>query len=210
MYPPGFATTVSVAGLREPLEGAARGPAHFDAVATVVAKLLNIVAPQVAYFGQKDAQQALVIARMARDLDIPARIEVCPTVREADGLARSSRNAYLDAAQREQASAIPAALRAVAAAIGAGERDGALAAAAGLDELRRRGVEPEYLARRRPPDARAGRARRAVPSSSPSPPASAVPASSTTSSRQPATSEEPTACPPRPRPTRAPTPAGCR
>ena len=146
MYPPGFATTVSVAGLREPLEGAARGPAHFDAVATVVAKLLNIVAPQIAYFGQKDAQQALVIARMARDLDIPTRIEVCPTVREGDGLARSSRNAYLDAAQREQASAIPAALRAVAAAIGAGERDGTLAAAAGLDELRRRGVEPEYLA----------------------------------------------------------------
>jgi pantoate--beta-alanine ligase len=146
MYPPGFATTVSVAGLREPLEGAARGPEHFDAVATVVAKLLNIVAPQVAYFGQKDAQQALVIERMARDLDIPTRIEVCPTVREDDGLARSSRNAYLDASQREQASAIPAALRAVAAAIGAGERDGTLAAAAGLDELRRRGVEPEYLA----------------------------------------------------------------
>ena len=146
MYPPGFATTVSVAGLREPLEGAARGPGHFDAVATVVAKLLNIIAPQVAYFGQKDAQQALVIARMARDLDIPARIEVCPTVRESDGLARSSRNAYLDDAQRQQAAAIPAALQAVAAAIGAGERDGALAAAVGLDELRRRGVEPEYLA----------------------------------------------------------------
>jgi len=146
MYPPGFATTVSVAGLREPLEGAARGPAHFDGVATVVAKLLNIVAPQVAYFGQKDAQQALVIARMARDLDIPARIEVCPTVREEDGLARSSRNAYLDAAERERAAAIPAALRAVAASIGGGERDPAAAAAAGLEELRRRGIEPEYLA----------------------------------------------------------------
>ena len=146
MYPPGFATTVSVAGLREPLEGAARGPGHFDAVATVVAKLLNIVAPQVAYFGQKDAQQALVIARMTRDLDIPVRIEVCPTVRESDGLARSSRNAHLDGAQREQAAAIPAALQAVAAAIGAGERDSGRAAAAGLDELQRRGVEPEYLA----------------------------------------------------------------
>ena len=146
MYPPGFATTVSVAGLREPLEGAARGPGHFDAVATVVAKLLNIVAPQVAYFGQKDAQQALVIARMTRDLDIPVRIEVCPTVRESDGLARSSRNAHLDGAQREQAAAIPAALQAVAAAIGAGERDSARAAAAGLDELQRHGVEPEYLA----------------------------------------------------------------
>ncbi len=158
MYPPGFATTVSVAGLREPLEGAARGPEHFDAVATVVAKLLNIVAPQVAYFGQKDAQQALVIERMARDLDIPTRIEVCPTVREDDGLARSSRNAYLDAAQREQASAIPAALHAVEAAIGAGERDSALAAAAGLDELRRRGVEAEYLALADPADARTGRA----------------------------------------------------
>ena len=146
MYPAGFATTVSVAGLREPLEGAARGPEHFDAVATVVAKLLNIVGPQVAYFGQKDAQQALVIARMVRDLDIPTRIEVCPTVRESDGLARSSRNAYLDGAEREQAAAIPAALAAVAAAIGAGERDGTRAAAAGLDELRRRGIDPEYLA----------------------------------------------------------------
>jgi len=146
MYPPGFATTVSVAGLREPLEGAVRGAGHFDAVATVVAKLLNVVAPQVAYFGQKDAQQALVIERMAADLDFPARIEVCPTVREHDGLARSSRNAYLDAAERERAAAIPAALRAVAASIGGGERDPAAAAAAGLEELRRRGIEPEYLA----------------------------------------------------------------
>ena len=146
MYPPGFATTVTVAGLREPLEGAARGPAHFDAVATVVAKLLNIVGPQVAYFGQKDAQQALVIARMARDLDIPSRIEVCPTVREADGLARSSRNAYLDTAERERAAAIPAALHAVAATIDAGERDGERARAAGVETLRRHGIEPEYLA----------------------------------------------------------------
>jgi pantoate--beta-alanine ligase len=146
MYPPGFATTVSVAGLREPLEGAVRGAGHFDAVATVVAKLLNIVAPQVAYFGQKDAQQALVIERMAADLDFPARIEVCPTVREHDGLARSSRNAYLDAAERERAAAIPAALRAVDAAIVAGERNGEAAAAAGLAELRRHGIEPDYLA----------------------------------------------------------------
>src|SRR5262249_51737428 len=91
MYPPGFATTVSVAGITETLEGEHRGRAHFDGVATVVTKLLNIVAPDVAYFGQKDAQQALVIKRFVDDLDIPARIEVCPTVREADGLARSSR-----------------------------------------------------------------------------------------------------------------------
>ncbi len=146
MYPPGFATTIVVAGLSEPLEGSARGAAHFHAVATVVAKLLNIVGPQVAYFGQKDAQQALVIARMARDLDIPARIEVCPTVREPDGLARSSRNAYLGDADRARAVGISRALEAAASLIAAGEREPRAAEAAARGELARHGIEPEYVA----------------------------------------------------------------
>ena len=103
--PTGFATTMSVAGLTEVLEGdpAGRGPEHFSGVATVVAKLLNMVQPDVAYFGQKDAQQALVIQRLVRDLDIPVRVTVCPTVRDHDGLALSSRNAYLDPEERERA-----------------------------------------------------------------------------------------------------------
>jgi pantoate--beta-alanine ligase len=146
MYPPGFATTVTVAGLREPLEGAVRGSAHFDGVATVVAKLLNIVAPQVAYFGQKDAQQALVIARMAADLDIPVAIEVCPTVREPDGLARSSRNAHLGAGDRARAAALSRALDAAASLIAGGERRGAAAAAAARGELARDAIEPDYVA----------------------------------------------------------------
>ena len=92
IYPDGFATTVAVAGVTESLEGTHRGRGHFDGVTTVVAKLLNIVHPDVAYFGQKDAQQAVVIRRMVTDLDIPVRVEICPTVREDDGLALSSRN----------------------------------------------------------------------------------------------------------------------
>ena len=95
IYPEGFATTVSVAGLSEVLEGAERGPGHFAGVCTVVNKLLNIVGPDVAYFGQKDAQQVAVVKRMVRDLDMPVRIEVLPTVREPDGLALSSRNVRL-------------------------------------------------------------------------------------------------------------------
>jgi pantoate--beta-alanine ligase len=146
MYPPGFATAVAVAGLREPLEGAARGPGHFDAVATIVAKLLNIVAPQVAYFGRKDAQQALVIARMVRDLDIPTRIEVCPIVREPDGLARSSRNAYLGPADRERAVALQRALGRAKSLIGDGERSGPAAVEAARDELRRSAIEADYVA----------------------------------------------------------------
>ena len=110
VYPPGFATTVSVAGVTETLEGAHRGRAHFDGVATVVTKLFNMVGPDVAYFGQKDAQQALVIKRLVRDLDIPVAIEVCPTVREADGLAMSSRNVHLSPADRARAAALHRAL----------------------------------------------------------------------------------------------------
>jgi pantoate--beta-alanine ligase len=146
MYPDGFDTSVVVGGLSEPLEGAARGPEHFHGVATVVTKLLNIVAPQVAYFGQKDAQQALVIRRLVRDLDIPSAIEVCPTVREEDGLARSSRNAYLSAGERRRAAGISMALRSAANVIASGERDSEAAAAAALAELARHRIVPEYLA----------------------------------------------------------------
>src|SRR5919201_6967387 len=87
MYPHGFATMITVGGVSEPLEGMSRGAGHFRGVATVVGKLFNIVQPNVAYFGQKDAQQALVLRRMVRDLDFPVEIEICRTVREADGLA---------------------------------------------------------------------------------------------------------------------------
>jgi pantoate--beta-alanine ligase len=145
VYPAGFATRVSVAGLTDKLEGAHRGAAHFDGVTTVVTKLLNMVAPDVAYFGQKDAQQALVVKRLVRDLDLPVRIEVCPTVREADGLALSSRNARLSADERARAVALPRALAAAREAIAAGERDAAAITAAARAELARDGVEPEYL-----------------------------------------------------------------
>jgi len=145
MYPPGFATTVSVGGITEGLEGAHRGRSHFDGVATVVTKLLNIVAPQIAYFGQKDAQQAAVIRRLVADLNIPARIEVCPTLREPDGLALSSRNVRLSGPDRERASALHRALAAVVGAADDGERDPAAAKARGLAELSEAGIDPEYL-----------------------------------------------------------------
>jgi pantoate--beta-alanine ligase len=144
IYPPGFATSVQVAGLSALLEGAERGPGHFAGVCTVVTKLLNIVGPDVAYFGQKDAQQVAVVRRMVRDLDIPARIEVLPTVREPDGLALSSRNRRLSAADRERALGLSRGLAAARAAVAAGERDAARVRAAALGALN--GVEPEYLA----------------------------------------------------------------
>ena len=103
--------------MTETLEGAQRGRDHFDGVTTVVTKLFNMVGPDVAYFGQKDAQQALVIRRLVRDLDIPVRIEVCPTVREPDGLALSSRNAHLSRSDRVRAAALHRALDAVQAAV---------------------------------------------------------------------------------------------
>ena len=145
VYPPGFATTVHVGGLTEPLEGEHRGVGHFDAVTTVVTKLLNMVAPDVAFFGQKDAQQALVVRKLVRDLDIPVRIDVRPTVREPDGLALSSRNVHLRGADRERALGLHDALRAAEASLARGERDAAVLRAAALAAMRGRGVEPEYL-----------------------------------------------------------------
>ncbi|MBV9192671.1 MAG: pantoate--beta-alanine ligase [Solirubrobacterales bacterium] len=145
VYPTGFATTVSVAGLSETLEGAHRGRGHFDAVATVVTKLLNMVAPDIAYFGQKDVQQALVIKQLVRDLDLPARVEVCPTVREPDGLAMSSRNALLSESDRVQAAALPRALRAAVRAVRSGERDPAAIRSQAMSELTSSGVRPEYF-----------------------------------------------------------------
>jgi len=153
VYPPGFATTVAVEGLTDVLCGVSgrRGPEHFRGVTTIVAKLFNAVGPDVAYFGQKDAQQAVVIRRMAADLDYPVRIEVLPTVREADGLAMSSRNAYLTPAERERAPALHRALRAAseAARPGAGVED---ALAAARDELAGAGIDAEYLEARDPDD----------------------------------------------------------
>jgi pantoate--beta-alanine ligase len=145
VYPPGFATTISVAGPAEGLERDHRGGGHFDGVATVVCKLLNMVCPAVAYFGAKDAQQAAVVRRLVRDLDMDVQIEVRPTVRERDGLAMSSRNALLSPGERARATALHAALVAVRDAIGAGEQDPATAAAAGLPALAGAGVELDYL-----------------------------------------------------------------
>jgi len=152
VYPPGFGTTVHVSRLTETLEGEHRGVSHFDGVTTVVTKLLNMVGPDVAFFGQKDAQQALVIRALVRDLDLPVRIEVCPTVREPDGLALSSRNVHLQGADRERALALRDALAAAEASLGAGERDAELLRAAALAAMRGRGVEPDYLELVRPDD----------------------------------------------------------
>jgi pantoate--beta-alanine ligase len=146
VYPDGFATYVEVeGGLTEVLDGdpARRGSEHFRGVTTVVAKLFNSVGPEVAYFGQKDAQQVAVIRRMVRDLDFPLRIEVLPTVREPDGLAMSSRNAYLEAEDRARATALS---RALTIAESSAPTQGLAAALQAAEaELSAAGIEPEYL-----------------------------------------------------------------
>jgi pantoate--beta-alanine ligase len=172
VYAPDASTAVEVTGaLTNVLDGdpSRRGPEHFRGVTTVVAKLFNLVGPDAAYFGQKDAQQAVVIRRMVRDLDFPVRVEVLPTVREPDGLAMSSRNAYLEPADRERATALSRALEAAEREA----RTGLLAA--GLDAAR----SPPR--RSSPSTSRPATRRRwsrsssspAGRSSSPSPPASA-------------------------------------
>ncbi len=148
MYPEGFATSIEVANsLAGVLEGDPehRGPSHFRGVTTIVAKLFNSAQPDVAYFGRKDAQQALVIERMTRDLDFPVEISVLPTVREEDGLALSSRNAYLTAGQRERAAAISRALSAAEEAARAGETSTQALVETAEQELRGAGIEPEYV-----------------------------------------------------------------
>jgi pantoate--beta-alanine ligase len=147
VYPDGFATAVEVRGLTDVLCGHPdrRGRQHFAGVTTVVTKLLNMAQPAAAYFGQKDAQQALVIRRLVSDLNIPVRVEVCPTVREEDGLALSSRNAYLSSEERERATALSRALEAAGAAVAAGTLDAEAVLAAARAQLDGAGVEPEYL-----------------------------------------------------------------
>ncbi len=123
MYPPGFSTYVEVQGTLTEKMCARSRPGHFRGVATVVLKLFQIVQPERAYFGEKDFQQALVIKKMVADLNLPVEIVTCPTVREADGLALSSRNTYLSPEEREAARALPRALQEGAARVRAGERD---------------------------------------------------------------------------------------
>ena len=145
VYPAGFTTTVEVTGISARLEGVVRGAQHFSGVTTVVTKLLNMVQPDCAFFGQKDAQQALIIRRLVRDLDAPVRVEVCPTVREADGLAMSSRNVLLDVEGRRRAVALSRALFAVQAAVDGGETNSARALEAGRAILTQVEIVPEYF-----------------------------------------------------------------
>jgi pantoate--beta-alanine ligase len=155
VYPPGFTTQVRVDGpLTNTLEGAHRGADHFHGVTTVVTKLLNMVGPDLALFGQKDAQQALVIRRLAADLDLPTRVEVAPTVREPDGLALSSRNVRLATDDRRRALALSRALRAAEGTLAAGTRDAEAIAAAARAAMTPFDVEPEYLALVDPEDLR--------------------------------------------------------
>jgi pantoate--beta-alanine ligase len=146
VYPEGFATTVEVAGVSEPLEGEWRGAAHFRGVTTVVAKLLCMTLPDVAYFGRKDAQQLLVIRRLVSDLNIPVRIASVATVREPDGIALSSRNRLLDAEQRERARGIPLALARARERAGAGERSAEALLECAREVLADHLLEVEYVA----------------------------------------------------------------
>ncbi len=145
MYPAGFATSVEVLGLTERLEGVSRGSEHFRGVSTVVTKLLGMTQPDVAYFGQKDAQQLVVIRRLVADLNLPVRVQACPTVRERDGLAMSSRNARLEPTERSRAVALSEALRAAAQRAAEGERSAEALLDVACAEMLARGVQPEYL-----------------------------------------------------------------
>ena len=150
MFPSDRSTVIKVGPVAEPLEGAAR-PGHFDGVATIVAKLFNIVQPDRAYFGQKDAQQVAVIKTMTRDLSFPVDVVVCPTVREHDGLAMSSRNAYLDAAARAEAVILWRALQAGRQAVAEGASwevaektmEGVVGRVAGIELEYARAVDPD-------------------------------------------------------------------
>jgi pantoate--beta-alanine ligase len=146
VYPAGFSTSVEVLGLTDRLEGAVRGPSHFRGVTTVVTKLLNMVAPDIAYFGQKDAQQVIVIRRLVQDLNLPVGIEACPTVREPDGLAMSSRNTQLSPEERARALALHGALVAAGAAVSGGELSADALIRVARDAMTPFDVEPEYLA----------------------------------------------------------------
>jgi pantoate--beta-alanine ligase len=141
MYPPDYQTTITVTEVTQPLEGARR-PGHFAGVATVVAKLFNGVQPHMAYFGQKDAQQAVVIQQMARDLNFPLEVVICPIVRESDGLAMSSRNIYLNAAERQAATVLYHALSRAQKAFANGQQD-----AEDLRQLMTATIHAEPLAR---------------------------------------------------------------
>ncbi|MGI8802998.1 MAG: pantoate--beta-alanine ligase [Solirubrobacteraceae bacterium] len=145
VYPEGFATTVTVGGVSDGLCGRHRGPEHFAGVATVVTKLFNMVGADVAYFGQKDAQQVAVVKRLVGDLDMPVRIEVCPTVREPDGLAMSSRNVRLAPADRRRAVGLSRALRAAEQAVAGGEGDPRELTRVARRALADHQIEPEYV-----------------------------------------------------------------
>jgi pantoate--beta-alanine ligase len=151
MYPEPTVTTVHVAGLTEGLCGAAR-PTHFDGVTTVVAKLFSIVGPCAAYFGRKDFQQLVVVRRMAADLNLPVDVVDCPLVREPDGVAMSSRNAYLSNEERARATGIITSLRAAVGAVENGERDPRRVRAVVEAEGARHGLEFEYVEVRRAVD----------------------------------------------------------
>jgi pantoate--beta-alanine ligase len=143
LYPAGFSTFVDVEGVSRILEGAAR-PGHFRGVTTIVLKLLNIVQPARAYFGQKDYQQQLLVRKMCRDLDLPVEIRTCPTIRESDGLALSSRNRYLDAGERRAALALSRSLQLAHERLRSGERDVRLIAGQMRQSLEESGARVDY------------------------------------------------------------------